>query len=238
MVTVNQLQLICTRIDFFNSLIDYLYGLILAQPVEIDFHKWFIYHDVLPLPFIIFYLLFEYKETQQHVSSVNYALGTGLQTSAVTLIGRSYGKSSYKEMADYRKAITKLGMTCAAVLAVIIIGGGKSFFSFFSKDETFVSIGAISCLFIGVITLFQTMKFINNGCLQAVGMMKEIMFSSIIAFSCVNLILVALLVLVFHIGIWGVWIGTLFAQATQALLLRRYILKSGLFTGTEPVANS
>ena len=173
-----------------------------------------------------------------YLLNVNYALGTGLQTSAVTLIGRSYGKSSYKEMADYRKAITKLGMTCAAVLAVIIIGGGKFFFSFFSKDEAFVSIGAASCLFIGVITLFQTMKFINNGCLQAVGMMKEIMFSSIIAFSCVNLILVALLVLVFHIGIWGVWIGTLFAQATQALLLRRYILKSGLFTGTGPVGSS
>ena len=168
-----------------------------------------------------------------YLLNVNYALGTGLQTAAVTLIGRSYGKNSYKEMADYRKAITKLGMICAAVLAVIIMVGGKFFFSFFSEEETFVSIGAISCIFIGVITLFQTLKFINNGCLQGVGMMKEIMFSSIIAFSCVNLTLVALLVLVFHIGIWGVWTGTLFAQATQAMLLRHYIMKSGLFTGTE-----
>ena len=172
-----------------------------------------------------------------YLLNVNFALGTGLQTAAVTLVGQSYGKSSYKEMADYRKAITKLGMICAVVLAIIIMGGGKFFFSFFSAEETFVSIGATSCLFIGVITIFQTLKFINNGCLQGVGMMKEIMFSSIIAFSCVNLVLVALLVLVFHKGIWGVWIGTLFAQATQALLLRRYILKSGLFTGTEPVGN-
>ena len=173
-----------------------------------------------------------------YLLNVNFALGTGLQTSAVTLIGQSYGKGNYKEIADYRKTITKLGMLSAIILAVIIMGGGKAFFSFFSTEKTFVSIGAKSCLFIGVITLFQTLKFINNGCLQGVGMMKEIMFSSIIAFSCVNLVLVALLVLVFHIGIWGVWTGTLLAQITQSLLLRRYILKSGLFTGKDPAANS
>ena len=38
------------------------------------------------------------------------ALGTGLQTSAVTLIGRSYGEKNRKRISDYRKAITKLGM--------------------------------------------------------------------------------------------------------------------------------
>ena len=46
------------------------------------------------------------------------------------------------------------------------------------------------------------------------------------AISCVNLATVALLVLVFHVGIWGVWTGTLAAQAVQAFLLRRYVAKS------------
>ncbi len=166
-----------------------------------------------------------------YLLNVNFALGTGLQTSAVSLIGRSFGQNDYHLLREYRKAIRKIGIFSAAVLAVLIMGGGKLFFSFFSKEEAFVSTGAYSCLFIGVITLFQTLKFINNGCLQGIGRMKEVMFCSILSVGGVNLLLVLLLVLVFHIGIWGVWTGTLVSQAVQAFMLGRYIKKSPVFSG-------
>ena len=165
-----------------------------------------------------------------YLLNVNFALGSGLQTSAVTLIGRSYGEGDCKRLAAFRKAIMKIGMISATVLAVLIMGGGRAFFSFFSTDEAFVATGAYSCLFIGVITLFQTLKFINNGCLQGVGMMKEVMSCSIVSVAGVNLLLVSLLVLVFHLGIWGVWTGTLVSQATQAFMLWRYIRKSPVFS--------
>ena len=169
-----------------------------------------------------------------YLLNVNYALGSGLQTSAVTLVGRSYGKREWKLLSDYRIAITKLGMIFAAILAALIMLCGRFFFGFFSTDAQFITTGAISSIFIGVITIFQTLKFIYNGCLQGVGMMKEVMLCSIVAFSCVNLLLVALFVLVFHIGIWGVWIGSLAAQATQAFMLHRYIVKTPVFTGMAP----
>ena len=88
--------------------------------------------------------------------------------------------------------------------------------------------------FDGVITIFQTLKFIYNGFLQGVGMMKEAAFCSIAAFSCVNLLMVALLVLVFHWEIWGVWIGSLVSQFTHAFMLRRYIAKAPVFSGVKP----
>ena len=166
-----------------------------------------------------------------YLLNVNFALGTGLQTSAVSLVGRSFGQNDYRLLRDYRKAIMKIGMISAAVLAMLIMGGGRLFFSFFSTEEAFVSTGARSCLFIGVITLSQTLKFINNGCLQGVGKMKEVMLCSIISVAGVNLILVLLLVLVFHLGIWGVWTGTFASQTVQAFLLGRYIKKSSVFSG-------
>ena len=169
-----------------------------------------------------------------YLLNVNFALGTGLQTSSVTLIGRSYGEGEYRRLSEYRKSVVKTGMISAAVLSVLIMAGGGLFFSFFSADEAFVKTGRISCLFIGVITIFQTLKFINNGCLQGVGMMKEVAFCSIVAFSCVNLLLVALLVLVFRCGIWGVWTASLVSQASQALLLGRYIVKTPVFSGNPP----
>ena len=173
-----------------------------------------------------------------YLLNVNYALGTGLQTSSVTLIGRSYGEGDYRRLADYRRAIMKSGMISAVILSVIIMTGGKYFFSFFSEEEAFVTTGAISCYMIGVITIFQTLKFINNGCLQGIGMMKESAFCSIVSFSCVNLTLVALTVLVFHWGIWGVWGGTLAGQAVQALMLRHYIAKTPVFSGNAPETHS
>lgn len=169
-----------------------------------------------------------------YLLNVNYALGSGLQTSAVTLIGRSYGEEDYRQLADYRKRIMKIGMISAVVLGVLIAGCGRPFFQFFSDDEVFVSIGGISCLFIGIISIFQVMKFINSGCLQGVGKMKEVAFCSIFAFSGVNLVMVVVLVLVFKLEIWGVWTSTLLSQTTQALLLGYFIRKSGLFTGNPP----
>ncbi|MDO5455351.1 MAG: MATE family efflux transporter [Eubacteriales bacterium] len=169
-----------------------------------------------------------------YLLNVNLALGTGLQTSAVSLIGKSYGENNYQRIKDYRRSILKLGMIGAVILAVLIAGGGRAFFMFFSTDETFVATGAVSCLFIGVITIFQTLKFINGGCLQGVGMMKEVMYCSIISFSCVNLPVVALLVLGFHKEVLGVWTASLLAQAVQAFLLRRFIVKAPMFSGSMP----
>ena len=164
--------------------------------------------------------------TGMHLLNVNMALGMGFQTAGVALIGRCYGASDVQGMHAYKKQLTKMGLATAIVLAVIIICSGRWFFGFFSSDEAFVSMGAISCIFIGVITLSQTLKFVYSGCLQGVGAMKEVMVASIVSFSGVNLISLIVMVLVFQIGLWGVWIATLLSQTVQALMLYGYIKKS------------
>ena len=92
--------------------------------------------------------------------------------------------------------------------------------------------GATSCLFIGFITLGQTMKFTYAGCLQGVGAMKEVMTASIISFAVVNLSVLAVTVFVLKIGVWGAWIGSLAAQTVQAAMLWIYIRKNDAFAVT------
>lgn len=164
--------------------------------------------------------------TGMHLLNVNMALGTGLQTAGVALVGRCYGAEDVDGMHAYKKQMVRLGTVTAVVLAVIIILSGRWFFGFFSKDPEFVTMGAISCIFIGVITLSQTLKFVYSGCLQGVGAMKEVMIASIVSFAGVNLLSLAVLVLVFRVGIWGVWIATFLSQTTQAVMLYRYVNKS------------
>jgi putative MATE family efflux protein len=164
--------------------------------------------------------------TGMHLLNVNMALGMGLQTAGVALIGRNYGASDFDRMHACKRELIRIGTITALALAAVIILSGKWFFGFFSSDPQFIAMGTISCIFIGVITLSQTLKFVYSGCLLAVSAMKEVMMASIISFAGVNLITLAILVLVFKVGLWGVWIATLLSQTTQAILLYRYIRRS------------
>ena len=114
-------------------------------------------------------------------------------------------------------------------ITLIIIVGGRWFYGFFSDDPDFINMGQISCLFIGVITLSQTMKFALTGCLQGVGAMKEIMKASIIYFAVVNLGILAFTVFVLNIGIWGAWTASLASQTVQAFMLWRATKKQDAF---------
>ncbi len=154
-----------------------------------------------------------------HLLNVNMALGMGLQTAGVALVGRSFGADDKNAMKAYQKCILKIGFCTSVLLAILIIAGGRWFFGFFSNDDVFIKMGAYSCIFIGVITLSQTMKFVYSGVLQGIGAMKEVMIASIVSFAGVNLMTLLIFVLVLHIGIWGVWTSTLLSQTTQALML-------------------
>ena len=171
-----------------------------------------------------------------HLLTVNQALGTGLGTAAVALLGRYYGAEDKETLNIYRKQIEKISVIAAVVLGVMIIAGGRWFYSFFSKDPDFISMGATSCLFIGFITLGQTMKFTYAGCLQGVGAMKEVMTASIISFAVVNLSVLAVTVFVLKMGVWGAWIGSLAAQTVQAAMLWWYIKKNEAFKVSVPAA--
>ncbi|MBQ6111067.1 MAG: MATE family efflux transporter [Synergistaceae bacterium] len=158
-----------------------------------------------------------------YLLNINFALGTGLQTSAVTLIGRAYGKENYYMINKIRIAITNLGLIFSTVLSILIAAGGRLFFSFFSQEQEFIAMGTSSAVFIGVITVSQTLKFIFNGCLQGMGMMKQSMFCSLVAFSAVNLGSVALSVLILDMGIRGVWVSTFLCQTVHAMMLYYFI---------------
>ena len=160
-----------------------------------------------------------------HLMNVNMALGTGLQTAAVALIGRCFGAGDMEGIKTYKKHIIKLSAVTGVILGALIMGGGRWFCGFFSNDTEFLSTGSASCVVVGVMTLGQTMKFAFSGCLQGVGAMKEVMIASVIAFAWVNLVTMAVLVMVFRFGLWGVLAGSLLTQFTQAASLYVFMRK-------------
>ena len=173
-----------------------------------------------------------------HLLNINLALGTGLQTAGVALIGRSFGNGDRKRMKRYKAQMTRIGVIAALALGLIIILTGRLYYGFFSSDPEFIRVGSISCILIGIITLFQTMKFVYSGCLQGIGAMKDVMNASIVSFAFVNISLLVILVLVFRIGIWGTWIASLASQGTQAFMLLYFIRRNQALTLDPPAGAS
>ena len=143
---------------------------------------------------------------------------------------RSYGAEDQDKLQEFKNALIKLGIINGLAVGGLIILSAKWFYGFFSEDPEFIALGASSCVLIGIVTLPQTLKFVFNGCLQGVGAMKEVMIASIFAFSLINLASVALVVLVLHLGVRGVWFSTIAAQTTQAVLLYYFIRKNDVLT--------
>ena len=164
-----------------------------------------------------------------HLMNINQALGSGLQTSGVALVGRSHGAKDKVLLNRYKKQIVKIGLISAVLLGAAIIFGGRWFYGFFSEDPQFISMGATSCIFIGAITISQTLKFAYVGCLQGVGAMKEVMKASIVSFAGVNLGVLAVTVFILKMGIWGTWTASLASQTVQAFMLWRYTRKLEAF---------
>lgn len=164
-----------------------------------------------------------------HLLNVNYALGAGLQASGVALIGRTYGENDPQKMKAYVTAHKRIGFISSLVLGVIIIATGRIYFSFFSDDPEFIALGAVSAIFIGINSLTQVAKFVFSGFMQGIGAMKEVMKSSILSFAVVNLGTLSILVLVFKIGLIGVWIASVLGQASQAFMLWRYMKEKPAF---------
>lgn len=160
-----------------------------------------------------------------HLMNINYAIGSGFQTASVALVGRSYGAKNSDSIEMYNENIVELTLVIAIILSILMIILRHWFINLFSYEEEFVRLGEISCIIIGFIAIFQSLKFAHIGCLQGLCDMKATMFISLVAFSVINLVLLAILVLIMGKGIYGVWISTFVTQMIQCIMAYYYVKK-------------
>lgn len=152
--------------------------------------------------------------------NVSFAFGNGYLVSSVALVGRSLGEGVKDKVRLYCKYIQSSGFLCSLVLGLLYILGGRFFFGFFNEDPEFLFKGMIVCAFIGIIGPFQVSQLIYNGVLKSMGKTKITLVAAVVSVTIVNPILAFLLVIVFHTGIWGIWISVLVSQIVRFIMLR------------------
>lgn len=158
-----------------------------------------------------------------NIFNIGFSLGSGSQTAAVALVGRSYGAKDYDKIKIYRDYILKFTMTISIILSIGSILLRHWFINLFSNEEEFVRLGEMSCIIVGIIILIQSMRFVYIGCLIGLGDMKAVMYISIVSFSIVNIIALIILVIILKQGLYGVWISSFLSQATQCIMAYIYL---------------
>ncbi len=145
-----------------------------------------------------------------------FAFGLGMQTAAVTLSGTAMGSKDIPLARRYTKRCQLVGLMLGIFVSGMILLFGKDFFGFYFSDESVLTIGAKICRIIAVIVPIQIVQIIFSGTLRGCGDIRYTLISSTAVFGIFNIAIDSLFVLVFHIGIYGIWTGTLLAQTLLA----------------------
>lgn len=151
--------------------------------------------------------------------SLAFSFGDGMQVAAVALIGRSLGEKNPEKAKRYGNTCQFVGAMISLVLAGILFFFGRELFGLFFTQEDILEDGVMLSRFIMVIVLFQISQIIFGGCLRGAGDVKYTLVSSLISVTLIRSIVTYLLVVVWPMGLVGIWIGVLSDQLSRFILL-------------------
>lgn len=154
-----------------------------------------------------------------HLMNVNFSIGSGFQTAAIALVGRSYGAKDLDEIKSYSRQIIKTGLIFALFISAIMTMTGRYYFELFNNSPEFIKTGQIVGLIMAIITPIQTVQIIFKGCLRGVGDMNTPLRAAIIGVTIFQPPAILILAIILGLGHWGLWIAIFLSQGIQMLLL-------------------
>ena len=150
---------------------------------------------------------------------LGFSFADGMQVAAIALTGESLGAGE-KETARKQAGICqRIGFVISVVLSLILLFGGRWIFSLYFKEEHILDMGVLICRFMTVIILLQISQIIFTGTLRAAGDVRYTLIVALISVTLIRTVVTYLLVVVFKLGLTGVWIGILSDQCSRFCLM-------------------
>ena len=154
-----------------------------------------------------------------HVLSLSFAIGDGLQQSAVALIGRSLGEKNHDKAKSHGKACQKIGGIMSFVLVAVFLLSARRIMSlFFPNDPDIIDIGVSIMYVMTISVLVQIRQCIYMGSLRGAGDTKYTAFVSAFSVTITRTIVGYICCYGLGLGIIGVWLGILGDQLTRFIM--------------------
>ncbi len=154
-----------------------------------------------------------------NILGLGFSFADGMQVAAIALTGESLGAGRKEAARKYGSICQRIGFILSVILAGLLLIGARWFFGLYFQDEHIIEMGVIISRWIMVIVLLQISQIIFTGCLRAAGDIRYTLMAALISVTGIRTLVTLLLVIVFHMGLTGVWLGILSDQLSRFLLM-------------------
>ncbi len=155
------------------------------------------------------------------ILGLGFSFADGMQVAAVALSGEALGAGRKEEAKEFGRICQRIGFLISVVLALLLLVGGRWFNSLYFQDDRVLDMGVMISRYIMVIVLLQISQIIYTGCLRAAGDVRYTLTVALISVTVIRTVVTVLLVLVFNLGLHGIWLGVLSDQLSRFTLMRR-----------------
>lgn len=154
-----------------------------------------------------------------NVLTMSYMIGQAFAVSSTTMVGQSLGKVRSDMAVFYCRAAYMVGILASGVLAFVMFCFGREIMMLYSSDPQIIDCGAYIMKVVALIQPFQGIQFILAGGLRGTGDTKSTALVSVLTIFFLRLVLAAILVFGFHMGLKGAWYAYMADQITRSLLV-------------------
>ena len=155
------------------------------------------------------------------ILGLGFSFADGMQVAAVALSGEALGAGRKSDAREYGGICQRIGFLISVVLALLLLIGGRWFFSLYFREEHILDMGVMLSRYIMVIVLLQISQIIYTGCLRAAGDVRYTLMGALISVTVIRTAVTMVLVLVFNLGLHGIWLGVLSDQLSRFAIMRR-----------------
>ena len=152
---------------------------------------------------------------------LGFSFADGMQVAAIALTGESLGAGEKEKARRQAGICQRMGFFISLVLSLILLLGGRWIFSLYFREDHILDMGVLICRFMTVIILLQISQIIFTGTRRAAGDVRYTLVVALISVTVIRTVVTFLLVVVFRLGLTGVWIGILSDQCSRFCLMGR-----------------
>ena len=156
-----------------------------------------------------------------NILGLGFSFADGMQVAAIALTGEALGAGLKQEAREYGGICQRIGFLISVVLALLLLAGGRWFYSLYFKEAHILDMGVVITRYTTVIVLLQISQIVYTGCLRAAGDVRYTLIGALISVTVIRTAVTVVLVLVFNMGIHGIWLGILSDQLSRFTLMRR-----------------
>ena len=150
---------------------------------------------------------------------LGFSFADGMQVAAIALTGESLGAGEKEKARAQARICQRIGFFISVALSLVLLLGGRWIFSLYFSEDHILDMGVLICRFMTVIILLQISQIIFTGTLRAAGDVRYTLGVALLSVTLIRTLVTFLLVVVFRLGLTGVWIGILSDQASRFSLM-------------------